>query len=159
MQKQLFFAYISALKAEFKRFFTKIHEKMNWKVWKAPKDTPGAALNRLCHWYTPLTIIENVKAKWRILKDFLENRPFWAKSLTKIVQRSWAENASKRQKKARNRPRSVKKRFFEPNLHLDTIWKRLGSHKLQKMKKLCPPHIRTFWTPPLYMSSDDVQGI
>ena len=54
---------------------------------------------------------------------------------------------SKMAKKARNRPRSVEKRFFTPKLHLDPIWNRFRSYKLQKIKILCPPPIfRRFGT-------------
>ena len=113
--------YILPLKPNFKRFSPKFIQKWAAKLEKLPKTLRGWLGTAYVTGIPPPTIIEYVKAKWRI---FLENRPFWANSFTKILGRFWPKNASKLRKKARNRPRSIKKRFFDPELHLDPIWNR-----------------------------------
>ena len=128
--------YILPLKPNFKRFSPKFIQKWAAKLEKLPKNTPWVAWNSICHRYTTPYNHRIRKSK---MKDFLENRPFWANSFTKILGRFWPKNASKRRKKARNRPRSIKKRFFDPKLHLDPIWNRFRSNELQNMKMLCPP--------------------
>jgi len=68
-----------------------------------------------------------------------------------MQRRFWWKNAKKRRKKLEIVPEVSKNVFFTPELHLDPIWNRFRSNEFQKMKILCHLHIRTFWTPPLYV--------
>ena len=116
--------YILPLKPNFKRFSPKFIQKWAAKLEKLPKTLRGWLGTAYVTGIPPPTIIEYVKAKWSFFWKMNLKIGFWANSMTKILGRFWPKNASKRRKKARNRPRSIKKRFFDPELHLDPIWSR-----------------------------------
>ena len=124
------------MKADFKRFSPKFTKKLDCKARKAFKDTLGVPLK--CLYHRDDTLYSHRKHKSKI-KDFSKNRTLKAKSFTKMQRRFWWKKHSKMEKRARNRPRIVEKRFCTPKLHLDPIWNQFRSNEFQKMKMLCPP--------------------
>ena len=126
------YLYILSLKANFRRVSPKFIQKWAAKLEKLPKTLRGWLGTAYVTGIPPPTIIEYVKAKWRIFWKigYCRQNPF----NTKILGRFWPKNSSKRREKATYRPRSTKKRFFDPNSHLDPIWNRFRSCELQKVK-------------------------
>ena len=113
--------YILPLKPNFKRFSPKFIQKWAAKLEKLPKTHRGWLGTAYVTGIPPPTIIEYVKAKWRIFWKIghsgqISLLKYWGDSDRKTLQ-----NVGK---KLEIVPEVLKKRFSDPKLHLDPIWSR-----------------------------------
>ena len=76
-------AYVFDLKAKFKRFSARIHQKMNCKAWKAANDILEVGSTCMGNWYTTPYKHRKWKSKMKDFQKLLWGRHFQANFLTK----------------------------------------------------------------------------